>query len=140
MPSQVPNMPLNWQFWYVKMALGILLMIVTNGDMVNYLYKSFKSCYRCTLAQANQEIQKLDKELKQACKIAEAEKQEMLQEVERLTSQWRDLSVVAAGEKQDLIKEVQKLNDDLREVTDAAAVEKQEIRDEVLLLQLVNTK
>lgn len=91
-------------------------------------------CNRCTLAQANQQIQRLDTDLKQACKIAASEKQEMLQEVERLTSQWRDLSVAAAGEKQELVKEVQKLNDELSEVTETAALEKQEIRDEVFIL------
>jgi hypothetical protein len=74
--------------------------------------------------------------LKQACKIATSEKQEMLQEVERLTSQWRDLSVAAAGEKQELVKEVQKLNDELRKVIEATAVEKQEIRDEVFIFYI----
>lgn len=96
----------------------------------------FRLCNRCTLGQSNQEIQRLDTDLKQACKIAASEKQEMLQEVERLTSQWRDLSVAAAGEKQELVKEVQKLNDELREVTKTAAVEKQDIDDEVVILYL----
>jgi meiotically up-regulated gene 157 (Mug157) protein len=64
--------------------------------------------------------------LKQACKIATSEKQEMLQ----------DLSVAAAGEKQELVKEVQKLNDELRKVIEATAVEKQEIRDEVFIFYI----
>ncbi|KAG0556576.1 hypothetical protein KC19_11G064100 [Ceratodon purpureus] len=129
-----------------RKARDHILMLIY--EKMHKSHENYERCWndreslRCTLAQANQQIQRLDTDLKQACKIAASEKQEMLQEVERLTSQWRDLSVAAAGEKQELVKEVQKLNDELSEVTETAALEKQEIRDEVeqLTLKLRNSQ